>query len=168
MTAELRSQERGKKILKTAWSGIVARVISIASALLMIPLTVSYLGHEQYGIWVAVSSLVVMLGFMDGGAGNAVINMVAYASGNQKNDLPKIISTAIFSLSAVACMGILLFFAVFPFVPWGKLFGIDNAHSIQDLEWVIITTTVFFFVGIVTTLIAKIQRGFQEGNFDNF
>jgi O-antigen/teichoic acid export membrane protein len=134
----------------------------------MIPLTVSYLGHEQYGIWVAVSSLIIMLGFMDGGAGNAVINMVAYASGSQKSELPKIISTAIFSLAAVACVGILLFFAVFPLVPWGKLFGVSNTHAIQDLKWVIIITTVFFFVGIVTTLIAKIQRGFQEGNFDNF
>jgi O-antigen/teichoic acid export membrane protein len=168
MTAEIRSQERGKKILKTAWSGMIARVISIVSALLMIPLTVSYLGHEQYGIWVAVSSLIIMLGFMDGGAGNAVINMVAYSCGSQNSDLPKIISTAIFSLAAVACVGILLFFAVFPFVPWGKLFGVNNAHSIHDLEWVIITTTLFFFIGIVTTLIAKIQRGFQEGNFDNF
>ena len=167
MTAELRGQERRKKIIKTAWSGIGARVVSIATALLMVPLAVGYLGHEQYGIWVTVSSLVVIFGFMDGGAGNAVINMVAYASGANNDDLPKIVSTAIFSLMAVACVGICLFFIAFQFIPWGKLFGLSDAHSIKDLESVVITASIFLFVGIATTLIAKVQRGLQEGNLDN-
>lgn len=168
MTLQHRAQERRRKIFKTAWSGLVARIVTIAVSLLMAPLSVHYLGKEQYGLWVAVSSLVGMLGFMDGGAGNAVINMVAHASGTKKDDLAKIVSTAFFSLMALALIGCLLFLSVFPFVPWGKLLGVTESTSLSDLNIVVIIVGLFFFVNMFVTLVGKIQRGLQEGNWDNF
>lgn len=167
MTAEHRGQERRRKVLKTAWSGLVARAISIGVGMLMVPLSVHYLGKEKYGLWVAVSSLVAMLGFMDGGAGNAVINMVAHASGAKKDNLDKIVSTAFFSLMALAVIGCLLFLSVFPFVSWGKLLGVTESTSLSELNIVVMIVGLFFFVSMFTTLVGKIQRGLQEGNLDN-
>ena len=115
MMAESNSQRRNKKIIKTAWSGLVARILTMGVTLVMVPLSLHYLGKEQYGVWVAVSSMVSMLGFMDGGAGNAVLNMVAHASAENKGDIPKIVATAFFSLMVVATIGFLLFLSVFPF-----------------------------------------------------
>src|ERR1039457_6923086 len=168
MTAAHRGQERRRKILKTAWAGLLARVVTIGVGLLMVPLSVHYLGKAQYGLWVAVSSLVAMLGFMDGGAGNAVINLVAHASGTNKDDLATIVSTAFFSLMALALIGCLLFLSVFSFVPWGKLLGVSESTSLSDLNIVVMIVGVFFFVSMFTTLVGKIQRGLQEGNLDNF
>ena len=165
---ENRALNRKKSIIQTAWSGLAARIITIAISLLMVPLSVHYLGKEQYGLWVAVSSLVAMLGFMDGGAGNAVINMVAHASGAKKNDLAKIVSTAFFSLMVLAVSGCLLFLAVFPFVPWGKLLGVSASTSLSDLNIIVMIVGLFFFVSIFLTLVGKVQRGLQEGNLDNF
>lgn len=168
MTLQHRAQERRNKIIKTAWSGLLARIVTIGVSLLMVPLSVHYLGKEQYGLWVAVSSLVAMLGFMDGGAGNAVINMVAHATGANKDDLAKIVSTAFFSLMALALIGCLLFLVVFPFVSWGKLLGVSEFTSLANLNVVVIIVGLFFFVSMFTTLVGKIQRGLQEGNLDNF
>ena len=116
MTSQIRAQERNHKIIKTAWSGLAAKIITVSVSLVMVPLSVHYLGKEQYGLWVAVSSLVAMLGFMDGGAGNAVINLVAHSDGAKDNRLSKIVSTAFFSLLALAIFGCLVFLAAFPFV----------------------------------------------------
>ncbi|MDP3010255.1 MAG: oligosaccharide flippase family protein [Methylococcales bacterium] len=168
MSSQHRAHERRNKIIKTAWSGLLARIISVSVSLLMVPLAVHYLGAEQYGLWVAVSSLVAMLGFMDGGAGNAVINLVAHASGSKNADLPKIVSTAFFCLMALAVIGCLLFLAVFPFVSWDKLLGVAGTISVADLNIVVIIVGLFFFLSIFTTLVGKIQRGLQEGNLDNF
>jgi O-antigen/teichoic acid export membrane protein len=168
MTSTLRAQERVRKIIKTTWSGLFARIISIGVSLLMVPLAVHYLGKEQYGLWVAVSSLVAMLAFLDGGAGNAVINMVAHASGAKKDNLAKIVSTAFFGLMALALVGCLLFLAAFPFITWRKLLGISESTSLADLNIVVIIVGLFFFISIFTTLVGKIQRGLQEGNLDNF
>lgn len=166
--APLRANLRRKKIIKTIWSGLAARIITIGVSLLMVPMAVHYLGKEQYGLWVAVSSLVAMLAFLDGGAGNAVINMVAHASGSKEGNLAKIVSTAFFSLMVLALIGCLLFLAAFPFVSWGKLLGVSQSTSLSDLNIVVIIVGLFFFVSIFTTLVGKIQRGLQEGNLDNF
>ena len=164
----LRANSRRNKIIKTAWSGLVARIITIGVSLLMVPMAVHYLGKEQYGLWVAVSSLVAMLAFLDGGAGNAVINMVAHASGAQEGNLAKIVSTAFFSLMALALIGCLLFLAIFPFMSWGKLLGISESTLLSDLNLIVIIVGLSFFISIFTTLVGKIQRGLQEGNLDHF
>jgi len=168
MILQDRAQDRRNKIIKTAWSGLVSRIVTIAVSLLMVPLAVHYLGKEQYGLWVAISSLVTMLGFMDGGAGNAVINLVAHASGAKNDDLAKIVSTSFFSLMILALTGCLLFISAFSFIPWGKLLGVAESTSQSNLNVVVIIVGLFFFVSMFTTLVGKIQRGLQEGNLDNF
>lgn len=168
MTSQNRAQGRHHKIIKTAWTGLAAKIISVSVSFVMVPFAVHYLGKEQYGLWVAVSSLVAMLGFMDGGAGNAVINMVAHASGNKNSDLAKIVSTAFFSLMALAFISSLLFLAVFPYVSWSTLLGVSELSTQSDLNSVVIIVGLFFFVSIFITLVGKIQRGLQEGNLDNF
>ncbi len=134
----------------------------------MVPLAVHYLGKEQYGVWVAISSLVAMLAFLDGGAGNAVINMIAYASGAQKERLEKIVSTAFFSLMAIASISCFLFLATFPLVSWEMLLGISSSTPISNLHIVVIIVGSFFFVSMFATLVGKVQRGLQEGHLDNF
>ena len=168
MTSQNRAEDRHHKIIKTAWSGLATKIISVSVSFLMVPLALHYLGKEQYGLWVAVSSLVAMLGFMDGGAGNAVINLVAQASGEKNTDLVKIVSTAFFSLMALALFSSVLFLAVFPYVAWSKLLGVSELSSLSDLNSVVIIVGLFFFVSMFITLVGKIQRGLQEGNLDNF
>ncbi len=168
MTLQNRAQERRNKIIKTAWSGLVARIVTIAVSLLMVPLAIHYLGKEQYGLWVAVSSLIAMLGFMDGGAGNAVINLVAHASGAKNHNLGNIVSTAFFVLAALALTGCLLFLTVFPFVSWGKLLGVTEINPQSNLDRIVGIVGLSFFLSMLLTLVGKIQRGLQEGNLDNF
>jgi len=168
MTSQNRDQDRLHKIIKTVWSGFAAKIISVSISFVMVPLAVHYLGKEQYGLWVAVSSLVAMLGFMDGGAGNAVINLVAHASGDKNSDLGKIVSTAFFSLMALAFFSSLLFLAVFPYVSWRKVLGVSELSTQSDLNSVVIIVGLFFFVNMFITLVGKVQRGLQEGNLDNF
>ncbi|MBI5918950.1 MAG: oligosaccharide flippase family protein [Nitrosomonadales bacterium] len=134
---------------------------------MMVPLAVHYLGKEQYGLWVTVSSLLAMLAFMDGGAGNAVINMVAHACGANRRDLPKIVSTAFFSLMVLTLVGSMLFLSVFSFVDWGRLLGASAATSRSDVDIVVLVVGLFFFSNMVLTLVGKVQRGMQEGNLDN-
>lgn len=61
MTLLNRVEERHKKNIKTVWSGLGARAVSIVVSLLIVPLALHYLGKEKYGLWVTVSSLVAML-----------------------------------------------------------------------------------------------------------
>ena len=158
---------RRKKIIETAWSGLIARAISLGTSLMMVPLAIQYLGKEQYGLWIAVSSLIAMLGFLDGGAGNAVINMIAHATGVKGKALINIVSTAFFSLLALSLFCSLIFLAIFPYISWDELLGLTNLTQLTDLNIVVVIVGLFFFINIFITLVGKIQRGLQEGALDN-
>ncbi len=68
---------------RAAWAS-TAHVLSRAAGLLVmlasVPLTLPYLGAERFGLWMLLASLVGLLGFLDLGVGNALVNGVAVAS----------------------------------------------------------------------------------------
>ena len=51
------------------------------------PLTVHYLGAERYGVWLTISSLLTWMSMTDFGlAGNALVNVLAEASGREDRE----------------------------------------------------------------------------------
>ena len=169
MTLYLRSLERKNKIIKTFSVGIYAKMVGVFVAFAMVPLAVDYLGSEQYGLWVAVSSLIAMLSFADGGVGNALVNMVSRATGaNSKNPLPPIISTGYFVVTIIALCGALIFFSTYTAVPWGWVFGIVDGINNEQLSLLVLIVGVAFFLGMPFSVVGNVQRGFQEGNVQAF
>ncbi|MEW6563490.1 MAG: oligosaccharide flippase family protein [Pseudomonadota bacterium] len=156
---------RSRNIVRTAWTGLAAKLIAIGISLLMVPMGIHYLGKDEYGLWVAASSLIAMLGFMDGGAGNVAINMVAYAKGEDPAKLRQIVSTLFFSVMLFALLGWMLFAGIWPLMPWERLIGgASNQAGIPNLILIIGT---FFFISMVVTLVGKVQRGMQDGYLEN-
>ena len=164
---ENRAESRKRNIIKTASSGLLTRIITLSVTLIMVPLSLKYLGKEQYGLWVTISSIIAMMSFMDAGAGNAVLNMIAHESGSNKGNLKQIVSTSFFSLTALAILGIILFLTITPFIPWASLLGLKPDTKIENLDTIILITALSFFISISTTLVGKIQKGLQEGIWDN-
>jgi len=77
---EGKSRERYRRILLTTGASFAARGVSVLTGLVTVPLCVGYLGHEQYGIWMTITSFFIMLGFADFGIGFGLLNAVAEAS----------------------------------------------------------------------------------------
>ena len=69
-----RTNERHRRAALTALAAVLARSLSIATALITVPLTLHYLGTERYGMWMTMSSLVVLLSFADLGIGTGILN----------------------------------------------------------------------------------------------
>ena len=62
-----------------AWA-MASRLVSIVVAVLSVPLLLSLLGTDRYGIWVTLTSLVAFIGLLDLGVGNSLRNSVASVS----------------------------------------------------------------------------------------
>ena len=84
-TAERRVR-RGRRALTSTASTLLARGIAVAVSFVAIPLSVSYLGIERYGIFVAVASLATLFVFADLGLGNGLLNLVADAHGRDDRE----------------------------------------------------------------------------------
>ena len=58
----------------------MAKVASIIANLVTVPLILNYLGAEQYGVWITITSVFLILGVADFGIGNGLLNMKRRAS----------------------------------------------------------------------------------------
>lgn len=159
------SEYRRRGIMRTVAWGAMAKVVALCSSLLMVSLAMRYLGTEDYGLWVAVSSMMALLGFLDGGFGNAIVNVVAYSSA-QRNEqqLKRIVSSAVLVLLAVSSLGLLAFLYLQPKVPWAWLFGLTISRG--AINALVLVIGIGFFVMMVVSVVSRVQRGLQLGHLD--
>jgi len=155
--------------MKTLSVGAYSKVVGVVVSFAIVPLAVGYLGTDGYGLWVAVSSLVAMLSFVDGGAGNALVNMVSHATGkNSEQSIKSIVSSGFFVLLIIAGVGGALFYGLSSYVPWAWVFGLGNDVEKFDLQTVVLIVGLAFFLGMPCAVVGNVERGFQEGNIEAF
>ena len=127
-TPEGRAQERHRRVALTAVASALAKILSVGTALISVPLTLHYLGVERFGMWMTISSLIAMLAFADFGIANGVLSAVAEAHGrDDRAALQRIVSSGFFMLTAIAAGLLALFVALYAHVIWHAVFNVQSA-----------------------------------------
>jgi O-antigen/teichoic acid export membrane protein len=165
LTPDARSHERYKRIGLTAIAAMGAKAVSLATTFVSLPLTLHYLGPEQYGLWVTIASVTAFFGLADLGLGKGLINGVSQALGrNDEARAGLYVSSAFYMLAAIAALLGIAFLACYRFVPWPRVF---NVPSSSDAAAVAGPTMAVFvaltLVGLPLGVIAAIRAGLQEG-----
>lgn len=161
---EVRAKERHRRATLSGLAAASARLVGIGTSLVTVPLTLSYLGSERFGVWMAISSVLAIMNFADFGIGNGVMNAVADAFG--KNDMVAVrraISSGFAVLMAIAVVLISGFACLYPYVDWARVF---NAHSpLAQVEAGpgLFVFALFFSLNIPIGLVQRVQMGLQEG-----
>lgn len=75
----IKSDRRQQLIDKAAATGFVARALSIFANFASVPLVMSALGTDGFGVWAAITSLLTMMLFLDFGIGNSAMNRITEA-----------------------------------------------------------------------------------------
>lgn len=87
-------------------NSILSAILKLASmlcSLAIIPLTINYLNTEVYGIWMAITSIIYWIAFMDVGLGNGMRNHISQSLAVGEIDMARsYFSTAILYLSLLA------------------------------------------------------------------
>ena len=163
-TPEGRSRNRYRR---AAWTGLTlmtSRVVNIATGLATIPLTLDYLGEEQFGLWMALTSFIGFLNFSDFGLGEGLQNALIQCYGKEDYDTPKrLVSTAATVLGAMFLLitGVSLF--VFPWVPWEKVVTLTDPRAQQQLLPTIQAVCIGCGLGLPFTLVQRVTDGYQRG-----
>jgi len=164
----MRSQERFRRILQTSWAGVLSKLVSVGASLLSVPMAMNYMGVEGYGLWMAVSSVVMFLGVADGGIANGVINVIARLSASSAYiEMRGVVSSAFFLLLLISVVCFLLFYAVALFIPWSDLLGVSGSTPQSDVLAMVLIVAGVFFANFTLGLVGKIQRALQEGYLEH-
>jgi O-antigen/teichoic acid export membrane protein len=163
-TAEGLSRERHRRIaLSTIASGL-AKGVSVLAGLIILPLTLHYLGSERYAMWTMISSLFFTLASMDFGIGNGLVTLVAAAHGKEdKKLIKKYVSSGFFMLLAIGLVVGLIALAASALFPMARLFNVTSPLARQEAGSAVAVVAVLFGLGLPLFAALKFQEGLQEG-----
>ncbi len=168
MTQITRAENRNKRIKHTAVVALAAKGINALSGLITVPVTLSYLGAEQFGIWMALTGFVAFLSFTDLGIGIGLQNALTSCHGNDDEKSPSsIISTALF-LTLLLCIALCA--VSWYLIPQFDLTRIIKLSGDENQSTLLNTTQVFiiaFAISIPVGMIQRIYDAYQNGVISN-
>jgi O-antigen/teichoic acid export membrane protein len=159
------SRERYRRVGLTASTSYIARALTILIGFLSVPLTVHYLGAERYGVWLTISSLLLWVSLTDFGmAGNALVNVLSEAFGNDDRETARCYTASAFwALIAVAVVIGVAVAVGFRFVPWRDIFRVSNSTSTQELTLTCALVLALFALNLPLNSVRSIFNAHQDG-----
>ena len=163
-TPEGRARERQRRVLLSAIASALAKLISVSTALISVPLTLNYLGAERYGMWMTMSSLIAMLSFADLGIGNGLLSSVATAHGeDDRTRIGGYVSSGYCVLLAIAFCVLGLFVLIYPYVDWYRIFNVKTEIARREAAPAVAVLVTCFALAIPIMLVQRVQIGMQRG-----
>ena len=136
---------------------------------LSVPLTIRYLGPEQYGAWVTIGSVLAWLNLTDFGLGNGLTNAVTTAAGQDRPDLARMhLSNGIFPLTEIVGATGLVALAAWPFIDWAALFGVKGPEAQAELGPAVAAALAIFLLQFPLGMAGKVYLAYQEGRIGSY
>lgn len=163
-TAEGRAGERHRRVALTAAAALLAKVLSVGTALITVPLTLHYLGAERFGMWMTISSLIAMLAFADFGIANGVLGAVAEADGrDDRAAIQRVVSSGFLLLLAIAVALAALGASAYAFVPWHRVFNVQGELARAEAGPALAVFGLCMAAAIPLGVVQRVQMGLQQG-----
>ncbi len=167
--SENSSANRYRSILRGGGSALISKGVSILAVFLITPLTLTYLGQEQYGLWIMLYSMITWLTLFDLGIANGLMNALSEAYGKGEKILAReYVSVAFYGLTCLSILIGVLYFLLNQWIDWGKMLNVTNTELIHEFN-VAATIAVLLFAFMFPLGIAgKIYISHQLGEINNY
>jgi len=163
-----RSRERLRRIGHTAIASAFSRAVNILSGLLSVPVTLTYLGQEQFGLWMTLTGFVAFLSFTDMGLGIGLQNALTACHGKDDRTEPsKLISTTLFMLFLICCVLSAFAWYALPYLPLGGLVKVQSKEAVAMLLPTTQAIIIVFGCSLPLGIIQRILDAYQEGFLSN-
>jgi O-antigen/teichoic acid export membrane protein len=137
-------------------------IVLVVNAL-SIPITVRYLGPEQFGVWITISTTLSILLVLDLGIASALTNLISEAYAKESKELASRYAASAFWMMVFVAAGLGAVGAlVWPQIPWASVFHLNDAEQILLSSHAVAVGYVVFLLGLPAGLAAKMLGGYQE------
>lgn len=141
MSVKQQSTDRTSAVTRNIIFSSLLKGASILLSLLIVPLTLEYLGTEEYGLWLTITSVVAWLAFFDIGLGNGLRNNLTECLANRNYALGREYISTTYTLLGIIIAGFYLLFIISSF--WLKWDVILNTHGTENATLAKICYIVF-------------------------
>lgn len=159
------SSGRSKEAVRNIMLSFFAKGISVASSLLIVPLTIHYVNPTRYGIWLTLSSVIGWILFFDLGLGNGFRNKFAEARARGDMELARqYVSTTYFAVSGIVLFLFLVILLVNSFVDWASILNVDAFYK-NELSRIFVILALFSCMNMVASLVCTLLTADQKAGF---
>lgn len=156
------SSERSKEAVKGVLLSAFAKMISVLSLLLIVPLTINYVNPTQYGIWLTLSSIIGWVSLFDLGLGNGFRNKFAEAKAEGNLELAKqYLSTTYFSVATIVFVVFLLLVLGNGVLDWSSILCLDSCYR-EELSKIFIILAAFFCLNMIANIVCSMLMADQK------
>jgi O-antigen/teichoic acid export membrane protein len=167
-TPEGRSKERYRRIVLTTVSSLTSRAVTAIVGLFTIPLALSYLGKEKYGLWAVITSFVAWTSLFDFGILNSLVNALSEANGKDSpEEAKRYVSTAFFALLAICTLVGVVFALCAGWVPWSRVLAVRIPVPESTVMWTVVAALACVLAGLPLTIVRQIYAGYQKSYIGN-
>jgi O-antigen/teichoic acid export membrane protein len=158
-----RSYERYRRIAWSGLTGIASKMVSVLVGIATVPLVVNYVGKEQFGLWMVVSSLVVWMQLADFGIANGLFNALAEANGKKDDRAASgYLSTAVAATCALGLLCLPLVWLAYQYLPWGRLLNITDSALADLAADAMLVVGLVFVINIPISLSMRVYLAYQR------
>lgn len=162
MTSSQHERLRTTGVKKSIIAGFLGKGTGFLINLMLVPLSLNYLGKSEYGIWVTIASMLLWLNFFDLGFSLGLQNKLTIALAHGKTQEAKKLVSSVFFIFMIISVVLLILGGVFVFtVPWTRVFSAPNELAGPLLVTVIIVI-VFFVLQFPLSIVDSIYAAFQQ------
>lgn len=164
-----RSRERYRLIALSSLTSLFAKIFTSLLGLITVPLTINYLGKEQFGLWMVVSSLIVWMQLADFGISNGLTNALAEAHGrDDKGVAQAYVSTAFFTTVGIALVIICPLVVLAYVLPWEVILKLSDPALKPLVVDCFAIAGVVFVVNLPLAIVNRIFIAYQLSYIVNF
>jgi O-antigen/teichoic acid export membrane protein len=156
------TSDRTKNITKHVGISFFYKIGSVIANFLLVPITISYLDTENYGVWLTLSSFISWFSFFDIGLGNGLRNKFAEekANGNYIR-AQAFVSTAYFTIGSISLLIVFIFCGISHYIDWTEIFNTSSGLK-EELSILLPVIFAFFGIQLVLKLITSIYLADQN------
>lgn len=162
--ARRRSVHRYRRAALTASTSLIARGVTLLSAVALLPVSFRYLGPERYGMWMTITSFVLFLSFADLGIGNGLTVRIAQADGNDNQEKSAVlVSAAFYFLLPLSIVLLALSIGGMRFINWTALYGVRSLLARSEAGMATLALLVCTFAAMPLGVVLRVETGLQQG-----
>ncbi len=163
LRSRLKNDQRLARLFKGGASGVAAKVTAVLVNAIGLPITVRYLGPEQYGFWVTISTTVVMLMVFDLGIANTLTNCISRAYAEQSEEMARrYYATAFWATFVIALLLGVAGALCWPHIDWGNVFKLGDPAMARDAGLCAAICYGYFLLTLPLGLASKVVGGYQR------
>lgn len=157
--------ERYRKAAITSLMSLFSQFVQIATGLISVPLALNYLGVEQFGIWMTLSTALAFITFADLGIGIGVQDRMSRFIGANLYELAcKTFFSSIAFVFVLFCLLMVVNLLLVPIFNLASLLAIKSDEAIAEIvptaQMVILVLGLGLLSGIVQRAFNSLQEGF--------